>query len=46
MTPEIAAGWQEAGRLTENERLVAEFAVHFLEAEEIEVSTPAPTGGA
>jgi hypothetical protein len=23
MTPEIAAGWQEAGRLTENERLVA-----------------------
>ena len=42
MTPEIAAGWQEAGRLDEGERLVAEFAVHFLQAEDIEVS--APTG--
>jgi hypothetical protein len=42
MTPEIAAGWQEAGRLSEGERLVAEFAVYFIAAEEVEVSTPAP----
>lgn len=41
MTPEIAQGWQEAGRLNEGERMVAEFAVHFLAAEDIEVSTPA-----
>jgi hypothetical protein len=41
MTPEIAGGWQEAGRLDEGERLVAEFAVHFLQAEDIEVSAPA-----
>jgi hypothetical protein len=48
MTPEIAAGWQEAGRLTEGERMVAEFAVHFIEAVDIEVSAPAPAtdGGA
>lgn len=44
MTPEIAAGWQEAGRLNEGERLVAEFAVYFIAAEEIEVSTPDPAG--
>jgi len=41
MTPEIAGGWQAAGRLNEGERLVAEFAVHFLQAEDIEVSAPA-----
>ena len=41
MTPEIAGGWQEAGRLNEGERMVAEFAVHFLQAEDIEVSAPA-----
>ena len=41
MTPEIAGGWQEAGHLDEGERLVAEFAVHFLQAEDIEVSAPA-----
>jgi hypothetical protein len=41
MTPEVAGGWQEAGRLNEGERLVAEFAVHFLQAEDIEVSAPA-----
>ena len=48
MTPEIAQGWQDAGRLTEAERLVAEFAVHFIEAVDIEVSAPAPEtdGGA
>jgi len=49
MTPEVAAGWQEAGRLNEGERLVAEFAVHFLAAEDVEVSTAAPAasdGGA
>jgi len=46
MTPEIAAGWQAAGRLNEGERMVAEFAVHFLSAEDIEVSTPATAGGA
>ena len=48
MTPEIAAGWQEAGRLSEGERLVAEFAVHFIAAVEVEVSAPPPgaNGGA
>lgn len=47
MTPEIAAGWQEAGRLSEGERLVAEFAVYFIAAEEVEVSaTPPADGGA
>lgn len=44
MTPEIATGWQEAGRLTEAERMVAEFAVHFIAAEQVEVSPPAPEG--
>jgi hypothetical protein len=44
MTPEIAAGWQEAGRLSEGERMVAEFAVYFIAAEEIEVSTPSADG--
>jgi len=44
MTPEIAAGWQEAGRLTEAEAMVAEFAVHFIEAVDVEVSAPAPAG--
>ncbi len=46
MSPEIAAGWQEAGRLTEGERMVAEFAVHFIAAEDIEVSSAAPADGA
>jgi hypothetical protein len=41
MTPEIAAGWQEAGRLTEAERMVAEFAVDFIAADDVQVSTPA-----
>lgn len=41
MTPETAAGWQAAGRLTEAERMVAEFAVHYLQAEDIEVSASA-----
>jgi len=44
MSPEIAAGWQAAGRLTEGERMVAEFAVHFLAAEAVEISTAAPAG--
>ena len=38
MSPEIAAAWQEAGRLTEAERIVAEFAVHFIEAQDVEIS--------
>ena len=42
MTEEIAGGWQEAGRLTEAERMVAEFAVYFIQAEDIEVSQAAP----
>jgi hypothetical protein len=44
MTPEIAGGWEEAGHLSEGERMVAEFAVHFLQAEDIEISTAAPAG--
>jgi hypothetical protein len=46
MSPEIAAGWQAAGRLTEGERMVAEFAVHFIAAEAIEISSGAPASGA
>lgn len=44
MTPEIAAAWQEAGRLTEAERMVAEFAVYFIQAEDIQVSQGAAGG--
>jgi len=44
MTPEIAAGWQEAGRLTEAERMVAEFAVNFIQAQDIQIAQAAPGG--
>ena len=46
MSPEIAAAWQEAGRLSEGERLVAEFAAHFIAAVEVDVSAAAPAAGA
>ena len=47
MSPEVAGAWQEAGTITETERMVAEFAVHFIAAEEIQVSAaPAGDGGA
>ena len=47
LTDEIVAAWFEAGRLTEGDRIAAEFAVglHFIAADEIEVSAPAPEPG-
>lgn len=44
MSPEVAGSWVEAGTITESERLVAEFAVHFIAAEEIQVSGGAGGG--
>lgn len=46
MTPEIAASWVESGTITENDRLVAEYAVHFLAAEDVDVSTAPAAQGA
>ena len=35
--------WTESGNITENDRIVAEFATHFIEAEEVR-ATPGPGG--
>jgi hypothetical protein len=40
----ILNAWTESGSITENDRIVAEFATHFLEAERIR-TTPGPGGG-
>lgn len=45
MSPEVSGAWVEAGTITEAERMVAEFAVHFIEAQEIQVSAGAPGDG-
>jgi len=48
LTNETVGEWFDAGRLSDGERLAAEFAVgaYFLEAVDIEVSSDAPAGGA
>jgi hypothetical protein len=46
MSPEVATAWFSAGRISEGDRLAAEFAVHYLAAAEVEVSAPAPAPGA
>jgi len=45
MSPEVSGAWQEAGTITEAERMVADFAVHFIAAEEILVSAAAAGDG-
>ena len=39
MSPETAAAWEESGTVSEGERMVAEFAVHYLAAETVEISS-------
>jgi hypothetical protein len=46
MTEEVAAGWQAAGTISEGEAFAATVSVYYLEAEEVQVSAPAPAGGA
>lgn len=49
MTEEIAAGWQEAGTVSEGEAIAVTVSSHYIVAEDIEVSAPAPAqsdGGA
>ena len=36
ITPEIVAGWVTSGAITENDKLVVEFATHYIEAQAIE----------
>ena len=45
MSPEVSGAWQETGTITEAERMVADFAVHFIAAEEILVSAAAAGDG-
>lgn len=45
MTPEIAAAWQESGRISEGDRVAAEFSDHFLAAERVDVSSGPPPSG-
>ena len=44
MTEEIAAGWHEAGRISEGEAFAATVAPFFIAAEEVEVSSTPPGG--
>jgi hypothetical protein len=45
MTDSIVNDWVESGGISENDRLLVEFATHFIEADEIQTTTPAPEGG-
>jgi hypothetical protein len=36
VTPEVVSGWVTAGTITENDRLVVEFASHYLESQSIQ----------
>lgn len=45
MTDSIVADWVDSGGISENDRILVEFATHFIEADQVETSGPAESGG-
>lgn len=45
MTDSIVADWVDTGGIRENDRILVEFATHFIEADQVETTGPAESGG-